>query len=157
MRRITGSDQRPNAFEQFGNSGPTWENRSAVIKKIRGYLQEVEENPFPEEPTERALAIQRARQGNPDELIRFVEEGPRPRRAGRPRMSKAEKVRKTPTHRAGAFVYLTKLILHDHYPKKTKRQITDRAIEAVAAIEKISEVTLRNYTERSKKSRGRIF
>lgn len=155
MSPVRVSNQRPNAFEQFGRQTP-WDDHDTVIKEICGILEEVEEYTFPEWATEVDVAIEEGRRGDPSHLIRLAREGPRPRNRGRPRMSTAERVRKTSTHRAGALVYLAKLILRDNYPKRTRREIKDCAIEAAAAMTGVNEETIWNYMARSKRHRGRI-
>jgi hypothetical protein len=92
------------------------------------------ERPLDLSPAAFQRAIVRAEQGDAGDLIRLEKARLAKLRGGRPKMTKLERLRKFPIHRATSMVGLAETILRDLYPKQTVAQIHDRALFVVATI-----------------------
>jgi hypothetical protein len=154
VSRIRGAE---NPFVKFGRPTP-WRDRDAVIKRICSALEEVEKNPFPEEPTELERAIEKARRGDLDDLIRLAQHGPRKKKRGRPRRSNAQRVRETRTHWAEALAHFAMLIMRDRWPEARRRgsDTRERAREVASAMTGVRVGTIERLQLRPRNDRRRL-
>ena len=155
MSRIRGAE---NPFVKFGRPTP-WRDRDAVIEETCRFLkEEVPENPFPEEPTELEAAIEAASKGDRSHLIRLIRKKPRKKKRGGQRLSNAERVRRTKTHRAEALAHYAVQVMRDRYPEARERgsDTRKRALEVASAMTGVRDKTIEGYQSRPRKDRRRL-
>jgi hypothetical protein len=107
--------------------------------------------------TRKAEAIRKAKQGDPNDLIRLVT----PKKNGRPtgsKMSEAKRAARYPIHRAVRMVPMAEHILRDMYPDQPKKEVHDCALLVVEYFldRSVTVSQLTHHIARSKKNRRRI-
>jgi hypothetical protein len=76
---------------------------------------------------------------------------------GRPKMSKLERINRTPTHDAAMLYFpAVKKVLREEYPDQTPEDIRDRALEIVERGYPVKGNTVTNYRNRPKRGPHRV-